>query len=372
MNFEHLTPTRIVFGRGRFAELGQCAALHGRRALLVCGRQAMRRLGLLERASELLRDAGVAVTPFDRISANPRSDEIDAGVALARDEKVDLVIGLGGGSAIDAAKAVAVGLPYPKIGTVIGKTLTNNGAALPIIAVPTTAGTGAEVSKGAIVLDVERGFKSGIRGDALFPKVALIDPALTESQPRAVALETGFDAFTHAFESYLARKSTPISRALSEAVIGPLCAALSRLADGTADSSDRDDLALAALVGGLNVATASTCLPHRLQQAMGSLTRVDVSHARGLAIVYPAWLKRVKEAAPTKFARLAAALGVSEVAEAIVQLLQKIEMASRLRDVGYGRGDIDYFVANISGNIENDPIDGITMSLVRQIYEEAF
>lgn len=372
MRFEHLTPTRIVFGRGRFAELGVLAAQYGRRALLVCGRRAMRRLGVLQRASELLSAADVATVVFDRISVNPRSDELDAGAALAREKNVDLVIGIGGGSAIDAAKGIAVGLPYPKIGSVIGKTLPSNAAALPIIAVPTTAGTGSEVSKGAIVIDTERQFKSGIRGNALFPKMALIDPALSESQPREVALETGFDAFTHALESYIARQATPISRALSEAILPRLHAAIKRLAEGTADAGDRDDLALAATIGGLNVATASTCLPHRLQQAMGSLLRVPLSHPRGLALVYPAWLERVKTAASGDFARLGALLGVSDFSAAVIDLLRAVGMKTTLREAGYGRDDIDFFIANISGNVENDPMPRVGASVVREIYEEVY
>lgn len=372
MNFDHFTPTRILYGRGRLAELCAVSRPYGRRALLVCGSGAMRRLGVLQRITDILHDAPIELLVYDKISPNPRSDEIDVGLALVREHQIDFVIGLGGGSAIDAAKAIAVGGPYRSIAEIIGKTLPSRDTSLPLIAIPTTAGTGSEVSKGAIVLDVARQFKSGIRGDDLFPKVAIIDPDLMDTMPRHVAIETGFDALTHAIESYAARAATPLTRALSIAAVGKLLTALPLLAQGRAEPALRDEIAIAALTGGMNVATAGTCLPHRLQQAMGSLSRVQLSHGRGLAVVYPAWLRMAQGAAPDLFARLGAAVGVSDLGAEVGGLLQQLGMATRLREHGYEASDLDHFLKNISGNLGNDPIPSIDERTIHTLFAESW
>lgn len=369
-----MVPTRIVYGRGRLDELGALAAPLGSSALIVCGRTAMRRLGILERATRSLEEAGVEPHVHDDVSANPRSDEVDRAVELARREGCELVIGLGGGSALDAAKAAAVGVGHESVREIIGKTLPPSESALPVVAVPTTAGTGSEVSKGSIVIDVVRGFKSGIRGDDVFPKIALVDPELPATMPREVAVETGFDALTHAIESYVARKANPLTDVLAERSIGLLGRRLREVAAGSPNGDGRvwNDMCLAALIGGLNVATASTCLPHRLQQAMGSTMRVEAPHARGLAIVYPAWLRAAYPYASERFDRVAELLGGGSVHDAVGGLLDDTGMRASLRDVGYSRDELDEFIGNVSGNVENDPIDGVDEGVMRSIYEEAW
>jgi len=371
IHFDHFTPTRVSFGAGRLSEIGRVAQSFGGRALIVCGRGAMRRTGVLDRVAGLLLAAGVEHRIHDDVSANPLVREADAGVALARHHRCDVVIGLGGGSAIDAAKAVAVGVSHESVGPLVGTTLSRSAASLPLIAIPTTAGTGAEVTKGAILIDERRQFKSGIRGDDLFARHAIVDPDLTATLPRLVALETGFDALTHAIESYLAKQSNPVAQALSEKAVGLLVPALERIAAGDNDAALRESMSLAALIGGLNVATASTCLPHRLQQAIGSVMRVQTTHARGLAIVYPAWLRHVSATAGDGLARIAGHFGSGDPVEIITAFLGRIGMRSSLREAGYERGDIDTFVRNVSGNIENDPTAGIGPDLFRAIFEES-
>jgi alcohol dehydrogenase class IV len=189
-----MLPTRVVFGRGGLTQLGARVGEYGRRALLVCGRGAMRRHGVLDAVVGALHAAGITVTLFDGVSANPTSAEADRAVALAVEHRCDVVIGLGGGSAIDAAKAAAVGVERGPVGPLVGTTLEASDGALPLVAVPTTAGSGSEVTRGATVTDVARRLKAGIRGPDLFPRVALIDPVLLGTVPAGVAAESGFDA----------------------------------------------------------------------------------------------------------------------------------------------------------------------------------
>ncbi|MDX8050895.1 iron-containing alcohol dehydrogenase [Lentzea sp. BCCO 10_0798] len=364
-------PTTVVFGAGRFAELGGHAARYGGRVLLVCGRSAARQYGLLLAATAELERAGLVVTVSDNISAEPLASEVDAAVEAAARARCDVVVALGGGSAIDAGKAVAVGLRAGAVGPLVGTTLAATGGAVPVIAVPTIAGSGAEVTKGAIITDDARSLKSGIRGEDLFPRVAIIDPDLTSTVPAAVAVASGFDALTHAVEGYVARKANPITRSLAEQALEVLGRCLPRLAAGANDPALREELALASLLGGINVANASTCLPHRLQQAMGSVPRVAISHGRGLAAVYPAWLRRAEPHAGDAFATVGRVLGAGDAVTAVGRLLRSTGVGASLRSHGFRATDVGTLVGGVTGNTGNDPIPGIDDDLIRSLFEES-
>ncbi|MCG7206614.1 iron-containing alcohol dehydrogenase [Streptomyces arenae] len=366
-------PTRVVFGEGTVERAGELVREHGSRALVVTGRTAARRHGHLDRVLASLAAAGVGATVYDRVSANPRSDEVDEAAALARADGTDVVVGLGGGSALDAAKAVAVAVALEgSVREVIGVTLDPAAPVLPLVAVPTTAGSGSEVTKGAIVTDTVRRFRSGIRGEALFPRVAVVDPGLLASVPPEVLAETAFDAFAHAVEGSVAVAATPASRDLARQAIGLITAHLPAALAGATDPAHRSALARAALLGGVNVATASTCLPHRLQQAMGSLPGLGISHGRGLAVLYPAWLRHTESLAPEPFGELADVLGTDSVHEGVERLREAAGLTARLRDWGVTEADLDTLVAGVSGNLGNDPA-GATAdpAYLRTLYAEA-
>ncbi|MEZ5077273.1 MAG: iron-containing alcohol dehydrogenase [Solirubrobacterales bacterium] len=374
MSFEHHTPTRIVFGRGAVAELGGIAAAHGGAALLVCGRGAMRRLGVLDRVVADLGAAGLSVAVHDGISPDPKVEEVDAAIALARREGCDLVVGLGGGSAVDAAKAAGVGAgaDHASIADLVGRTLAPSPGSLPVIAVPTTTGSGAEVTKGAILTDGKRGVKAGIRGIDVFPRVAVVDPALAATQPPQVFAETAFDALTHALEGYVARRANPLTEPLAERALDRLGANLPRIAAGDRGEAVCEEMALAALLGGLNVAAASTCLPHRLQQAMGAVPRVGISHGRGLAAIYPAWLERAYPFAGARFDRAGSLLGNGDVRATVGELREALELTTSLTEWGFETTDVDELLAGVQGNVENDPIEQPGPTVMREIYAASF
>ena len=293
---------------------------------------------------------------------------------MGRKHHSDFVIGVGGGSALDAAKAVAVGVndEYDTIRNLIGKTLPPSNKSLPIIAVPTTAGTGSEVSKGAIIIDTVRQFKSGIRGDDLFPKVAIIDPELTSSMPIKVARETGFDALTHAIETCVARRSSSVSEPFSNRALHILSRNLPLLISEKRTALMEDELCVAALLGGINVANCGTCIPHRLQQAIGSLPHVHASHGQGLAILYPSWLSLAYPFAQDKFNHIAEIFHGSNIISIIDELCSDLKIKARLRDFGVTQNDIPEILKNVSGAVENDPIDDINTKMLRSILESSF
>ncbi|MFI9626404.1 iron-containing alcohol dehydrogenase [Streptomyces sp. NPDC052042] len=373
MEIDLAVPTRVDFGQGVFDRAGSHTRTLGGHALLVTGRRAARAHGYLDRMVASLESAGVRVTVHDRISANPTSDEVDEAVALARSRGCDVVVGLGGGSALDAAKGVCV--TAPSGGTVrdlIGTTLAPGTPALPLLAVPTTAGSGSEVTKGAIVTDTKRCFRAGIRGDALFPRIAIVDPDLIASLPRPLLAESAFDAFAHAVEGCVAARADAASKARAHRAIALIAEHLPAALRGEASPETRAGLSEAALLGGVNVANVSTCLPHRLQQAMGSVPRVDISHGAGLAILYPSWLRHTAPLAPEAFAEVAALLGGTTIHEAVGRLLASAGLPLRLRDHGVDKDDLSRFVEGVTGNLDNDPAGQVTRDHLYTLYAESF
>jgi alcohol dehydrogenase class IV len=368
-----LLPTGVVFGRGSLAQLGARAGEYGRRALLVCGRRAMRRHGVLDAVVGALRTADIAVTLFDGVSANPTSVEADRAVALAVEYRCDVVIGLGGGSAIDTAKAAAVGVERGPVGPLVGMTLEASDGALPLIAVPTTASSGSEVTKGATVTDVARRLKAGIRGPDLFPRVALIDPVLLGTVPVGVAAESGFDVLAHAVEGLVARRSDPVSRALALRAVELTGVHLPKVVAGDRSAQAQDGMALAALLGGWNVALAGTCLPHRMQQAMGGLVPgAALSHGRGLAVLYPAWLEQAEAYATERFAAAARALGGTDIHTEVARLREVCGLTGGLREQGFSEADIATMRAAVTGDLGNDPIPSLGPDRLERIYRACF
>jgi len=364
-------PTEIIFGYGSISNVGTLVRKYGEKVLIVCGRKSAKKYGHLKRVIELLDKESIEVIIFDCISPEPKSHEVNEGITLARNNKVDVVIGLGGGSPIDAAKAIAVGIDSKSIESIIGKTLSLNKNALPIIAIPTTAGSGSEVTKGAIIIDIKKKFKSGIRGDDLFPKGAIIDPQLTMTCPATVTAQTGFDTFTHVFEAYIARKSSVFTDSIAVEALSIIQKYLPKSIKDGLNNDAREKMSYAALLGGVCVANASTCLPHRLQQAMGGV--IDVSHGKGLATLYKSWFKIAYPFKKNKFDTIINILGNdSSPYLTISNFMKKIKMNYSISDLGAKKSDINLFIDRISGNLDNDPIDNIDTELIRKIYIESF
>jgi alcohol dehydrogenase class IV len=270
MNFEFATASRIIFGPGRMAELGDCASARGSRALLVTGRDTAR----AEPVEGLLRDAGVAVELFG-VAGEPTIDMVGQGVGAARNAKADLVVGFGGGSAIDAAKAIAAlttndGEPLDYLEVIGGgKPLTV--PPLPMIAVPTTAGTGAEVTKNAVLASPGHKVKVSLRHPLMLPDVALVDPELTHSLPPDITAATGLDALTQLIEPYTSCRANPMTDALCVEGIRRAARSLRLAFEYPSDAEAREDMALASLFGGLALANSGLGAVHGFAGPLGGM-----------------------------------------------------------------------------------------------------
>ena len=299
MRFEFTTATQIVFGAGTRAEVGKLVRPWGRRALIVTGQSTDR----AEPLREMLRAAGVAAECFP-VAGEPAVADIQRGVARAREFGAEMLLGFGGGGAIDAAKAIAglltnPGDPLDYLEVVgAGKPLTC--PALPWMAIPTTAGTGAEVTRNAVLSVPERNVKVSLRSPHLLARIALVDPELTLDLPPALTASTGFDALTQLLEAYVCSRTNPMTDALCAAGLPRAAGALPRAFRDGHDLAACTDMALASLWSGIALANAGLGAVHGFAGAIGG--RFSAPHgavcAALLAPVMAANLRALRERAP--------------------------------------------------------------------------
>jgi alcohol dehydrogenase class IV len=270
MRFEFATAARIIFGAGTLTEIGTVAREFGRHALVVTGRDSAR----AERLRPHLAAAGITATMIS-IEHEPTTDDIVRAVERARGAECDFVIGFGGGAALDAAKAIAALLTndgelldYLEV-IVRGKSLARPGA--PCIAIPTTAGTGAEVTRNAVLASPTHRVKVSLRSIHLLPRVALIDPDLTCSLPPEITASTGLDALTQLIEPYTSPRANPLTDAVCVDGIRRVARSLRRAFESGHDTSAREDMALASLYGGLALANAGLGAVHGFAGPIGGM-----------------------------------------------------------------------------------------------------
>ena len=214
--FNFHLPTKIIFGQTAQEQLSfELAELEAKSVLLVSD-PGLDQLGLVTQMATSFQEAGISVVTFTAVTSNPTTDEVCAGLAVAREHQVDTLIALGGGSPIDVAKGIALLLANG--GTYAdyqwhGKTITQR--SWPLLAIPTTAGTGSEVSKVAVVSDPDNPFKKGVLSPLMFPHVAIVDPELTRTLPPGLTAATGMDAFIHALEAFVGKQANPFTDQLA-------------------------------------------------------------------------------------------------------------------------------------------------------------
>ncbi len=298
-SFEFASAGRIVFGRGRIAELpGLCQGL-GTRALVVTGSSAARASAV----TAALESSGVEHRVV-HVAKEPTVLDATSGVEVGRAFGASFVVAVGGGSALDLGKAIAAllanqGEPLDYL-EVIGKAQPLERPALPCIAVPTTAGTGSEVTKNAVLASPEHGVKVSLRHDSMLPRVALVDPELTLTLPAAVTAATGLDALTQCIEPYLSCQANPLTDVVSLEGVRRGARSLSRAVRDGADAAARENMALCSLFGGLSLANAKLGAVHGFAGPIGGM--FDSPHgavcARLLPFVLEANLLALETRAP--------------------------------------------------------------------------
>lgn len=311
MNFEFYNPTHLIFGAGSLSKLGESAKKYGTKALLVTGGGSVKRSGVLDRAIEILKTSGISIVECSGIEPNPRITSVVRGAETARNEGCEMVIALGGGSTMDASKVIAAaalyeGNPWDMI--VHGQDqLHVPTKALPVITVPTLAATGSECNCGAVITNEETKVKSFISNPCLYPKVAIVDPELTISVPKDQTAYGVCDLITHVTEGYFnGDNNTPIQDRFAEGVIinamewGPKA-----IVNGN-DIEARTQVQWAALValnGWVQAGTNCGWPVHMIEHTVSAYH--DITHAAGLAVINPAWMRFAAKADPSKFVQFA-------------------------------------------------------------------
>jgi alcohol dehydrogenase class IV len=270
MRFEFTSPVKIIFGAGARQEVGALAKTFGRRALVVTGRDAKRAEPLLK----ILQAAGVSATVYS-VVGEPELSTVERGTAVAKQEGCELVIGFGGGSALDAAKAMAAMLAnggelldYVEI---IGRGQALTKPSVPFVAIPTTAGTGAEVTRNAVLASPEHKVKVSLRSPLMLAKVALVDPELTYDLPPALTASTGLDALTQLIEPFVGLRANPMTDGLCVEGLRRAARSLRVAFNDGRNKSAREDMAVASLFGGLALANAGLGAVHGFAGPLGGM-----------------------------------------------------------------------------------------------------
>lgn len=361
VQFQYHLPVNLVFGRGTSDSIGEQAAARGKRALIVTGGTSTKRSGLLQKTQDLLKANGVSSVLFDQVSPNPLTTTIYDGAELAVREGIDIVIGLGGGSSLDAAKGIAF---HAVNGGDINDFIfgrRQSDRALPVIAVPTTCGTGSEGNGFAVMTNPETMDKKSLRCNAIIPACSIVDPLLMTTLPKPVLVSVGFDALCHNLEAFLSRIGSPLTT--TQALEGlRLCArSLVRVTNDPSDLDGWDDLCLASLLGGMVIHAAGVTAAHSMEHPASGLR--DIVHGRGLAALTPVICEESAHAAPEKFAAVSRLLGgrdEKDCAERLRILLDALDLRTTLRQQGVTDADVDWMAENCirvgAAGLANHPV----------------
>ena len=341
MRTYHL-PVTIVTGDGCLDQVGGRAAALGRRVLLVCGASA-RRSGALDQALGHLSAAGLEAAVYEGVRGEPTLAVVAEGILLARQAQSDVLVGLGGGSAMDTAKAIAGLAPLPGDPEEYFADGALDGAPLPWVAVPTTSGTGAEVTMNAVLTDEAACAKKSIRSSSWFARCALVDPTLTLSLPPSVTAHSGADALTQAIESFTSVGAMPLTDALCRDAIRLIGRSLLPAYRNGSEIAHRQDLHYGSLMAGMALANARLGAVHGMAHPLGC--RHHLPHGLICGLLLPYVMEWNLEVAAGKYAEVAALVGLDTtgmdsgraaqvVLDWVRELLSELHVPLTLREAG--------------------------------------
>lgn len=304
--FNYFQPTDVRFGCGRIKEVGSVVAQFGKRCLLVSRPVSNVLEPVMEKVKKSLSDAGVTFMHFDGVVPNPTTDIVTIGAELARAHNADVVLGLGGGSSMDAAKAIAVEASHR--GTswdyLFFREKQPTEKTLPIITVTTTSGTGSQVTQVAVITNPKEKRKSAIYNSVIYPRVSIIDAELMLTVPEHITASTGFDVFAHSFEAYIHKNTSPYIEILALEAIRLVAEHLYTTVKDDSNIEARSAMSWADTLAGLSIANAGVTLPHGIAMAIGG-SCPHIMHGEALAVVYPEFMRFTYPNAIQKFATLA-------------------------------------------------------------------
>lgn len=355
-NFQFHNPTRIVFGDGAANRIGELTSSFGKTVLLVYGGGSIKSTGLYERAVTQLKEAGVTFHELPGIEPNPRLSTVNKGIGICREHGVDFILAIGGGSVIDASKAIAAGVLYE--GDVwdffTGKAVIQQ--AMPIGTVLTLAATGSEMNGSTVISNWEEKLKRGSGSPHLFPRFSILDPTLTYTVPRNQTVYGSIDIMSHVFEQYFSlTENTPLQERFCESVLQTVIENIEPALANPSDAAARANLmwcGTMALNGGqISLGMANDWASHGIEHEVSAI--YDIPHGAGLAVIFPNWMRYVYKQRPSRFAQYATRVwgidpeGKSEDELALAGIgatrdfYTRIGAESRLADFGIGDDQLD-------------------------------
>lgn len=336
------SPGKIIYGQGTVKQIGEETKKYGKKIMIVTGKSSSKKTGALDKVIDSLKMENLQYVIFDKVESDPSVDTVELGTSIAKEEKIDVIVALGGGSPLDAAKGISI-------------MLTNSGSivdyekkqpeipGVPVVAVPTTAGTGSEVSKFIVITDTRRKVKMLIGGEALIPKVAILDGELTLMVPPDVTAATGMDALTHAIEAYISKKAQPATGVQALSAIKLISENLAKAVQNGENMDARNNMLFAQMQAGLAFSNASVALVHAMSRPLGAY--FGVPHGLANAILLPRVMEYNRAACAEKFKDIAETMGentsglsireASNLAvKAVKELYAETGLPVKLRDVG--------------------------------------
>jgi alcohol dehydrogenase class IV len=368
LRYDFLAPRQIVFGWGRRREVGTLGRTLGRRAFLICGLPPSLAEAAICEISDLLLSQGIKAVALQTLGHEPEVDDVDRTAASVRAQHVapgDFILAVGGGAAIDLAKAVGAMATNDESSTVkdylegVGRGLELRHEPLPVVAMPTTAGTGAEATKNAVISSYDPPFKKSLRDPRLVPRIALVDPELTVSVPPEVTAASGMDAITQLIESFISRNAQPIPQALAKQGLKLAVPALAEAVEDGSSRQARERMAHAALLSGLALANSGLGMAHGVAPALGTHCRVP--HGVACAVMLPVALRVNREVRQHELARLAHSLfgrgpstspqeAVDVLIREIEALCDRVGLPRRLSELGVRPQQIPALVKDSRGS----------------------
>ncbi|MFI3115191.1 MAG: iron-containing alcohol dehydrogenase [Clostridia bacterium] len=375
MNFNYFLPVNIVFGTGKVDEVATLVKPYGKKALIVTGGSSAKKSGLYDRVKKCLDDAGIGNVLFDKVQQNPLTTTMEEGVKVAKENNCDIVIAIGGGSVLDCGKAIGfMAVNDGDINDYIFNKIASD-KALPIIAIPTTCGTGSEGNSFAVLTNPETNDKKSLRTPAIVPKISIIDPLCMRTMPKTVFASVGFDALCHCIEAYTSTIAHPISDALALHGITLLSENLVKLYENPDDISAWENVTIASTIGGMVINMAGVTLSHGMEHPASGIK--DIVHGKGLSALTPVIIDASFEGSITKFEKISKLFGgtsAKDCGDRIRVLLDKLDLTCSLSELGIEEKDIPWMVENCfkvsAVSVANNPIvfdaDGL-----HEIYKKA-
>ncbi|AJH01407.1 MULTISPECIES: iron-containing alcohol dehydrogenase [Clostridium] len=372
MNFNYNLPINLLFGRGRSNEIGTEVAKYGKKALIVTGRNSTKKSGLLDKTIDLLNEAKVQYEIFDKVEQNPLTTTVYEGVDVIKETGCDVVLGLGGGSIMDAAKSIAFSAKNPGDISEYIFGIKQGSEALPIVLVPTTCGTGSEGNCFSVLTNPETKDKKSLRTNIIIAKASIIDPELMVTMPKSILASVGFDALAHNMEAYLSKIGQPLTDMKAFYGIKLLSENLIKVYNDPSDLDAWDSVTLASTLGGMVIGIAGVTAPHGLEHPASGLH--DIVHGKGLAALTPIIAEKSWESNLEKYSNISKLLGgtdAKDCADAIRNFLKKIDLKVTLGELGITEKDVEWMAENCmkvsKPSIANHPKE-FSLEEIKDIY----